>query len=135
MPLHPGVFFASEIVDPAPEAGFYTWDITQDILYGDTAIATLFGLDSADTQRGLPLADYIERIHPADRQKIARAISDTVIAGVPQQECYRVLGHGDHYVLVMSYGRCFRDRYGDPVLFSGIIIPTSEVEEEINIAH
>jgi PAS domain-containing protein len=129
------VIFASEIMDPAPEAGFYTWDIAQDILYGDAAIAALFGLDSAETQRGLPLGDYIQRIHPDDRSKIARAISDTVIAGVPQQECYRVLGLNDRYTLVISYGRCFRDRHGDPILYSGIIIPSLDEEDDGEQAH
>lgn len=135
MPSYRDAFLASEIVDPTLHAGFYTWDIAHDVLYGDAAIAMLFGLDPVSTQHGLPLGEYLQRIHPDDRQKIARAISDTVIAGVPQQEYYRVLDLNDRYLPVISHGRCFRDRHGDPILYSGIIIPALDTQDDIEVAH
>ena len=40
------------------DAGIYTWSLSDDRLYGDTAIAALFVLDPEQTIRGLPLSHY-----------------------------------------------------------------------------
>jgi PAS domain-containing protein len=135
MSIDQGAAYSIETADQGAEPGFYTWDISKDILYGDSAIAALFGLDPVETARGLPLADYLQRIHPSDRPQIARAISDCIVAGVPQQECYRVLCDEGTYMTVVAYGRCFRDRQGDPVLYSGIIVPSPEDEQGFRVVN
>ncbi|TDK29919.1 diguanylate cyclase [Rhizobium deserti] len=105
------------------EAGIYSWCLSSDRLYADTAVAGLFGLQSERTTRGLPISDYLARLHPADRAGAAKLISDAVKTGLPYRAEYRVLDALGHYRQVIALGRCFRDDAGDPTHYSGIIYP------------
>ncbi|TCL66397.1 PAS domain-containing protein [Rhizobium sp. BK251] len=119
--------YAIELLDDiVPDAGFFTWDIAKDLIFGDAALADLFGLDAAETLVGLPLEFYIDRVHSEDRPALAKDISDTIIGQVPQQSMYRVLDCHGAYRSVVAYGRAFRDRNGTPVLYSGIVVPAGE---------
>ncbi len=115
--------------DVAADAGIYTWDIVRDLVFADSAIAELFGLDPAATVRGLPLETYLRRVHPDDQPQLARKISEVLVADIAQQDTYRVQGRDGRYRLVAAFGRAFRDHSGSPVLYSGIIVPAAERED------
>ncbi|MGR9172173.1 PAS domain-containing protein [Rhizobium sp. KDH_Rht_773_N] len=115
--------------DVAADAGIYTWDIVRDLVFADSAIAELFGLDPAATVRGLPLETYLRRVHPDDQPELARKISEVLVADIAQQDTYRVRGRDGRYRLVAAFGRAFRDHSGSPVLYSGIIVPAAERED------
>ena len=110
----------------AAESGFFTWDIASNLLYADGAVADLFGLDYHTAERGLPLENYIERIHPEDRPGVAATIHQTITTGEPEQQSYRTRQVDGNYSYVMVFGRCFRDRSGVPHLYAGIVCPVSE---------
>src|SRR5687768_10648855 len=105
------------------EAGIYTWSLEDDRLYGDTAVAALFGLDPERTIRGLPLTTYMARVHEGDRQMLAALIAQAVRDGRPFNAEYRVRNDHEEFELVMALGRCFRDPTGNPTIYSGIIYP------------
>ncbi|WP_246091634.1 PAS domain-containing protein [Aliirhizobium smilacinae] len=107
--------------EPDCEAGIYTWCLEDDILYGDTALAALFGLDPAATLRGLSVTDYIARVHPDDQGKVAQLIREAVEDGRPYRAKYRVVNASGLIRPVMAFGRCFRDRTGIPVHYAGIV--------------
>jgi PAS domain-containing protein len=111
-----------------PEAGIFTWHLAEDRLYGDTAVAALFGLDPVKTLRGLPASEYIARIFPADRPLVARLWSKAVTGGRPYRAEYRVVDATGRIRHVMSFGRCFRDRAGNPVHYAGIVHELSDDE-------
>lgn len=119
------------------ESGIFTWDLNTNRLNGDGAIAKLFGLDARSVFNGLPLQSYIERIHTADRAKVARAIHTAVVSGDPYHEEYRVLGAGDMPVQVLAFGRCFRDEAGNPAQYAGIVFPamTRSKDSDPVLAH
>ncbi len=122
-------FFSSQLFGgDTPDAGFFTWDIPENILYADGALADLFGVDPEEAERGLPIETYLDRVHPDDRSRLARVISDSITAHVNQQETYRVLGSHGRYATVASFGRGFRDRDGLPRRYVGIVVPASDVE-------
>ena len=86
------VLFVAEILqDAPPEAGFFSWDVGDNILRADKALALLFGLDPRDASAGMALEVYMARVHPEDRPRLARKIRDSIVADIPQQETYRVL--------------------------------------------
>ena len=114
---------ASNLEENAAEPGIFTWSLAEDTVYGDTAIASLFGLDPAETICGLPIASYIERIHTDDRARVAALISQAVRGGMPYHAEYRVLDAFDEIRWVMAMGRCFRNRQGDPNHYAGIVYP------------
>ena len=47
--------------------GFFEWDVGRAALKGDWRFAAFFGLDPEAVARGLPLSDYLDCLHPADR--------------------------------------------------------------------
>ncbi|WP_327495356.1 PAS domain-containing protein [Ensifer sp.] len=117
------------------DSGIFTWDITQDLVYGDSALAELFGLVSEETNQGLPLKLYLDRVHPNDRPRLARTITQTIVGGRAQQSFYRVKTRGEVYVSVVAFGRCFRDRNGTPVLYSGMVVLESATSTNDNRWH
>lgn len=108
---------------PDEEAGIYTWCLEDDILYGDTALAALFGLDPAATLSGLPVTDYIARVHPDDQGTVAELIRAAVENGRPYRAEYRVIDATGSIRPVMAFGRCFRDHTGSPAHYAGIVHP------------
>jgi len=123
-----GLFSSQLFGGDTPDAGFFTWDMPENILYADGALAGLFGVDPEEAERGLPIETYLDRVHPEDRSQLAKAISDSIIAHKNQQETYRVLDTHGRYVTVASFGRGFRDRHGLPQRYVGIVVPIGEVE-------
>ena len=117
-----------DIIGNEQEAGIYTWSLADDRLYGDTAVASLFGLDPALTIKGLPLTDYIQRVYAGDRFLLSTQITKAVRDGLPYNAEYRVLNSEDKFVLVMAVGRCFRNGRGNPTLYSGIIYPLDQLQ-------
>ncbi|HEV7318472.1 MAG TPA: PAS domain-containing protein [Ensifer sp.] len=128
--------FVVELTDAeTTDSGIFTWDITQDLVYGDSALAELFGLVSEETNQGLPLKLYLDRVHPNDRPRLARTITQTIVGGRAQQSFYRVKTRGEVYVSVVAFGRCFRDRNGTPVLYSGMVVLESATSTNDNRWH
>ncbi|WP_112810964.1 PAS domain-containing protein [Ensifer sp.] len=117
------------------DSGIFTWDIVQDRVYGDAALAELFGLAADETNRGLPLKLYLARVHPDDRPQLARKITETIVGGRAQQSTYRVRTRGGRYVSVIAFGRCFRNREDTPVLYSGIVVLESATSTNDNRRH
>ena len=115
------------LISDEQEAGIYTWSLSDDRLYGDSAIAALFGLDPLKTIRGLPLSEYMNRVHLDDREALGIAISEAVKTGQAYYAEYRVKDATKQYVQVMAMGRCFRDVTGKPALYSGIIYPVDQL--------
>lgn len=115
--------------EAACDAGLYTWDIVRNLVFADSALAGLFGLDPDATAHGLPLEDYLARVHPDDRPQLAKKISEVIVADIAQQNTYRVQGTDGRYRMVAAFGRAFRDHSGSPVLYSGIVVPASEDED------
>lgn len=119
----------------AADSGIFTWDITQDLVYADSALAELFGLVAEETKRGLPLKTYLDRVHPEDRAYVAKQITDTIVGARAQQSVYRVKGRNGEYVSVIVFARCFRDRNDTPVLYSGMVVLESAAAANNNRAH
>ena len=111
-----------------PDAGIYTWDIERNLVFADAALAALFGLDPQETVRGLPLDTYLERVHPADKPGLAKVIGKTIVADIPQQQEYRVQGSDGAYRSVTAFGRAFRDRSDNPILYSGMVVPSNTLD-------
>ena len=105
------------------EAGIFAWCLDTDILYGDSAVGELFGLNPNDTIMGLPIGDYLSRVVEDDRPRVAAAISQAVKDGQPYRAEYRVVDSSGAIRLVAAFGRCFRDRAGNPVHYAGIVHP------------
>lgn len=128
-------FSLDAVQSEAPDAGFFTWDIPDNVLYADAALAALFGIEAAKAEQGLPVESYLERVHPEDLPGVAKAIHDSIVAHIPQQETYRVRNAAGQYVRVASFGKGFRDQDGCPIRYVGIVIPSTDVGDVDPTAH
>lgn len=119
------------------EAGIFTWEVKTDILYGDSAVAKHFGLDTELAARGLPLDFYLDRVHPDDRTKLVEAIKEAVSTQEPYHAEYRTLSENGAWSHMMAFGRCFFSANMEPASFSGIIypVPHQAGEDESLIWH
>ncbi|WP_065377379.1 PAS domain-containing protein [Ensifer adhaerens] len=128
--------FLVELTDAdTADSGIFTWDIVRDLVYGDSALAELFGLAANETSQGLPLKLYLDRVHPEDLPGLAKTITETIVSGRAQQSFYRVKTRGGLYVSVVAFGRCFQDRDGTPILYSGIVVLESAISTNDNRRH
>jgi len=117
-----------------PDPGLFTWDMNADLVYADGALAALFGLDPAETERGLPVQTYLDRVHPDDVAVLAKQISDAIVAQHPTVQHYRSQKADGSYVSVSAFGRCFRDRKDNPIHYAGIVVP-DETTPPVFAAH
>ncbi|SEH86698.1 PAS fold-containing protein [Rhizobium tibeticum] len=115
--------------EPMPDAGLFTWDLKSNLVYADSALASLFGLEPDETEHGLPLQSYMERIHPQDAPALAKQINDAIVAQHPTVQNYRVLSQDGTYIPVCAFGRCFRDRDDVPVHYAGIVVPADTLPD------
>ena len=122
------LFSSTDLEDEVPDAGFFTWDVPEDVLYADGALARLFGINELEAEQGLPLEVYLARVHPDDQPHLAKALRNSIVHHAPQQEFYRVRNANDEYVNVMSFGKGFRDKNGVPIRYVGIVVPAFSSE-------
>lgn len=104
------------------DAGIYNWDIAADIVQGDAAVALLFGLGQQAVRKGLPLASYVERIHPDDRAGLIDALKLAILTRGSFQAQYRVQTAERICSEVVAFGHCFFEQ-DEPKSMTGIVHP------------
>lgn len=109
------------------EAGIFMWHVETDLVFGDSAVARVFGLDPDQVLKGLPLVKYVEKVHRDDRADLAGNITRAVDAGMPYNMDYRVIDENGEAQLVMAMGRCFRSQDGKPAYYAGIVYPVASL--------
>lgn len=112
------------------DSGVFSWDISSDRFFADSAFAFLFGLKAEETLLGLPISTYIDRVHPDDRARVARSIHHAIITGDPCRQVYRVQALSGQYIEISARGRCFRNPNGEPAQYAGIAVPLSHAMED-----
>lgn len=115
-------FAAQSSLPATKEAGIFTWVIGSDTVYCDDLAAALFGFDSVQARKGLPVSHYLERMHPDDLPRVAKAIHETMITNLPYQENYRVCLPDGSVRELSAYGSCFRGADGEPSHYAGILM-------------
>ena len=109
-------------------SGLFAWDMLHNRFHGDDEVARLVGLDPRKLAAGIPMADYLARLHADDRGTAAKIIHDSILSGYPEHQSYRVLSHGNSVTTVVVNGQCFRDSDGVTSLYSGIIYKPGDGE-------
>ncbi|TKT60079.1 PAS domain-containing protein [Rhizobium sp. LC145] len=105
------------------EPGIFTWDLSIDAVYCDSAVARYFDLDEREAAHGLPLGMFMDRMHEDDRKRVAHAIREAVITGEPYREEFRTVHRDGSVMNVLAFGRCFRNQMGEPAHYAGVLCP------------
>lgn len=114
---------ASEEPLTSPASGIFTWIVPLDTLYGDGLVAECFGFGSDEAKAGMPVGQYLSRIHPDDVERVTNAMRETIATGLPFQESYRVCRPDGSELEVAAYAACFRNSDDEPTHYSGIVCP------------
>lgn len=104
-------------------AGLFSWDLQTNTLYADAALATAFGMNPTEAERGLPVEAYLQHVYLDDRPVLAKAIADAIQSGKPVQISYRAVGADGQLTPVTAFAKCFHDDMGEPKAYAGIVFP------------
>ena len=113
-------------IDSLDVSGAWDWDAINDLLFADPLVAMLFNVDPSSAATGLPLAAYMDGIHPEDRIDTARSISQSAQAGKLYVAEYRVRSADGITRWVLARGRFELDHTGRPARGRGIVIDITQ---------
>jgi len=102
--------------------GTWFWDVRNDRLTIDAALARAFGLDPALAHTELPLATVVATVHPDDREALSAAIAQAVAEGGRYAHQYRTRGSDGQYRWIEAVGRVDLDASGKATGFPGVIL-------------
>ena len=106
--------------------GTWFWDVAQDSLTVDDALALAHGLDPALARTELRLDQVVSAVHPEDRAGLAEAIAEAVRRGGRYAHQYRTRGADGAYRWIEAIGRVDLDAHGQAVGFPGVLIDIDE---------
>jgi PAS domain S-box-containing protein len=106
--------------------GTWFWDMKQDKVYGDSNLATLFGLPADQVKKGVAAAMFIEAIHPADRDRVAKEIQNAIKATGSFESEYRTFNNEGDVRWVLVRGKIEADEAGSMDKFPGVIVDITE---------
>ena len=103
----------------------FTWDIAGDRFVGDANMVRFYSIAPEHVEGG-PAAEYLQAIHPDDRQRIAESIGRGVETCEPFEEEYRI-GRGDGPDRwVVGRGTFALGDGGRPAVMSGVVVDVTE---------
>nr|WP_280178528.1 PAS domain S-box protein [Methylobacterium gnaphalii] len=114
-----------EIALDTSRVGFFDWNVERGVIEGDRRFAAFFGLDSSLVTTGLPLENFLDRIHPEDRASVTQDIDAAFSTLRDYAKEYRVGGDGN-YRWLMERGRCYASAHGRPLRYAGTVIDVTE---------
>jgi len=106
--------------------GTWFWDVPNDQLTVDEALARAFGLDPTLAQRKLQLHEVLGTVHPDDLAGLTSAIEHAVRHGGRFAHQYRTRGTDGGYHWLESIGRVDLDENGRALRFPGVLIDIDE---------
>lgn len=122
--------FATATLKSQKGAGLFVLDVASNQIFADSAVAEAFGFSASVTENGLPLDDYLARVHPDDRSEVGTAIHESILAAEHRQVSYRTVRPDGSTITVLAFGRCFATPDGNALHYSGIVVPLSNDDEE-----
>ncbi len=111
------------------EAGIFTWVVESNLIFGDTLVALLFGLDPRQTVRGLPFEPYFARVQEEDRAETKRLTKQAILDNQSYRAEHRLMDALGAYRWSVAMGRCFQNENSMPQFFSGIVYPVDQLGE------
>ena len=113
--------------------GTWDWDLREKRVFADPRFVAIFGGEQAWSVEGASVADYQKAIHPADVERVRRAIARARQRGGFVQSEYRIVQRDGTIRWIDARGRIRLDAAGKPVRFPGVAVDITErkrVEQE-----
>lgn len=101
--------------------GAWNWDVSQDLIFTDGRFADSFGLDPQQADHGLPLEEFINRIHQDDRARVSAEIVRTIESGDAYSSEFRLKRPDGSISHVLAQGKLVKGAAGKPNRFPGVL--------------
>ena len=114
----------------AAAAGTWDWDLPSGDMEWSNESRRLFGDTSDD--RPPTFASFLGRVHAADRERVARAMTDAMERGTSYETEFRAVGYDNVERWIMGKGKAVRN--GKPLRMLGVFVDLTErhhVEQEL----
>lgn len=115
------------------QVGTWSMDIARSIATGGPNLSRMFGMDEKIVGKGVPLRQFLNRIHPEDRTRVQAEIADAVISGGLYESEYRIIHDGTKVRWVLARGRNRVDTLDGSSIFSGTLVDITDRKERERI--
>lgn len=106
--------------------GTWDWDVAEDRVTCDDQFAALFNLDSLRGGLGAPMEDFINAIHPEDRDRVSDEIANAIRNVATFKSEYRVVAPDGRLTWIVASGRPRLDASGVVHRFPGVAIDVTQ---------
>jgi PAS domain S-box-containing protein len=106
--------------------GTWDWDIAGDVVTADERFARLFGLSAGSAAVGVPVGQFIDAIHPEDRDRVWGEITAAIASPGPVRFEYRLLRPDGEVRWVVASGRAIADDAGQPLRLPGVVVDVTD---------
>lgn len=106
--------------------GTWLWDVPNNRVVVDSRLARAFSVDPMQGAAGLPVENFLQRIHPQDLPEVEVRLQESIGLGVPYRCQYRIRQTDESYLWVEASGRCEHDENGKPTCFPGLMVDVHE---------
>jgi signal transduction histidine kinase len=106
--------------------GTWDWEVPSDRVYCNAQFARLYSIAPERGATGVPMGEFVERVHPEDRAHVRASIQRAIETGGEYAEEYRLMQGDGSIRWVYSRGRCHLDGAGRAVRFPGVVLDISE---------
>ena len=98
--------------------GLWDWDLRTDRVHFSANWKKMLGFE--ETGIGDKLGEWLGRVHPADRERVWKDLSDHLAGKTPHfSNEHRLLGKDDRYRWVLARGQAFLDQKGKATRIAG----------------
>lgn len=108
-------------IDLPNSVGFFSWNVPENMVYGDEIFAFIYGLQARELEAGAPIEKVVANIDDGDRQRVAKTLHEAIITGRQCHNSYSITHSNGRRVVVTAKGRCFRDAEGVPSIYAGTV--------------
>ena len=114
-------FDAFSGMDLSDAVGFFSWNVQENKVYGDQVFAFIYGVPYRDLESGAPIEQVIVNVDDGDKQRVAKALHESIISGKKCHQSYGITHVDGRRVTVTGQGRCLRDKLGLPSIYTGSV--------------
>ena len=104
----------------AARAGIWDWEVSKDILRWDKRMVELFDYDPLSLPRDkegwyiLKYQNFLDRIHPDDKEKVQKRIDDCLHNNLPYRVTYRIVDRDlEEHLVIQAAGDTHNPHKGE----------------------
>ena len=115
------------------QVGTWSFDLDSGIAKGGPNLSRMFGLDQIQAAKGIPLEDFLNRIHPEDSQRVQDEINAAIKTNSLYESEYRIILPDGETRWVLARGKMKEKDLDGSNIFSGTLVDITARKENERI--